>query len=229
MFGGAPGTFDERLQKAIVDARQHRRNQHGTGPYLVVEWHGEGDEPFSQQRAETSDFTVVLCDGWTKPPGIPDAQTRSLLAAISLLAPKLLAIKQADEGFIYYQSSGKPLYCYSPRTSGTAFTSLAVEVNTFTTAEAWFTRFLADDDVERVVRLLVASYEAEGDTLRAFLNSWNALEILVSKLFSRYEQGFLGHLVAADSPRARHQYVQRIRDVMKDKYRLTDMFAASRS
>ena len=44
-------------------------------------------------------------------------------------------------------------------------------------------------------------------------------------MFSNYETEFLGSLTSDKDPKAKEWYVKRIREVMKDKYRLRDRFA----
>jgi hypothetical protein len=80
-------------------------------------------------------------------------------------------------------------------------------------------------DLERVHQLYAASLEQAHDRLRAFQAGWAALEIFVNKVFSDYEQSFLGELASHTDPQAKQWYVDRIREVMKDKYRLRDRFA----
>jgi hypothetical protein len=83
----------------------------------------------------------------------------------------------------------------------------------------------AASDLTRVRELYAASLETADDHLRAFLAGWTALEILVNKVFPTYEDKFLGGIASANDPEAKAWYVQRIREVMKDKYRLRDRFA----
>jgi hypothetical protein len=70
----------------------------------------------------------------------------------------------------------------------------------------------------------VSDYET--DRLKAFLSGWAALEILVAKAFKRYEYAFLSPLTNASQPTLRERFLERIKGVMKDKYRLIDKFVA---
>jgi hypothetical protein len=102
----------------------------------------------------------------------------------------------------------------------------AISVDTLDSVGNWY-RAIAGDlkFVERVVRLPTASLQTEGDALRAFLHAWTALEILINKTFKRYETQFFSELSEGNHPKARLQYLERIREVMGNKYRLTDKFA----
>jgi hypothetical protein len=60
--------------------------------------------------------------------------------------------------------------------------------------------------------------------MRSFLAVWTAIEIFINKTFKAYEEPFFRELNEGDYPDARRQYFERLRDVMKDKYRLIDKF-----
>jgi hypothetical protein len=72
---------------------------------------------------------------------------------------------------------------------------------------------------------LTSSLEKEEDQLRAFLAAWNALEIFINKVFSHYEQGLFKELKDGKPQLSWKQYLDRVQDVMRDKYRLADRFA----
>jgi hypothetical protein len=83
---------------------------------------------------------------------------------------------------------------------------------------------VGDQELERVVRLLVSSLQTNGDALRSFLYAWAAIEIFVSKNFGFYEERFFRKLDDGGHSDARRRYLKRIRTVMTDRYRLTDKF-----
>ncbi|AOV17634.1 hypothetical protein BJI67_11700 [Acidihalobacter aeolianus] len=64
------------------------------------------------------------------------------------------------------------------------------------------------------------------DQLKTFLSGWAALEILIAKAFKRYEQEFLSPFTQIGQESMRERFLARIKDVMKDKYRLSDKFVA---
>ena len=66
----------------------------------------------------------------------------------------------------------------------------------------------------------------ESDRLKAFLFGWAALEIFVNTSFKIYEKVFLSPLTDAGQPTLRERFLERVKDVMKDKYRLTEKFVA---
>jgi len=64
------------------------------------------------------------------------------------------------------------------------------------------------------------------DRLKAFLSGWAALEILIAKAFRAYEHAFFSPLTNAGQPTLRERFLDRIKGVMEDKYRLNDKFLA---
>lgn len=73
-------------------------------------------------------------------------------------------------------------------------------------------------------RLLTQSLETTQDNLRAFMSAWSALEILTNKVFHVYEEKFIAGIVDDHNSHGVNN-LERIKDAMKDKYRLTDKFS----
>jgi hypothetical protein len=84
----------------------------------------------------------------------------------------------------------------------------------------------ADTILQRVQRLIRSSFETEDDPLRSFLAAWLAFEIFVNMVFGTYEAFFFNSLLEEGHLEIQRKYLTRIREVMKDKYRLADKFAA---
>ena len=80
------------------------------------------------------------------------------------------------------------------------------------------------NDVGAVQRLFSVMADVGTDRLKAFLSGWAALEILIGKAFKTYEQDFLSPLKNAGQATLRDRFLGRIKEVMNDKYRLTDKF-----
>jgi hypothetical protein len=226
IFRGATGDPEERLQAAQQSSAQHRNDNHGPGPYLVLDWSGTAETFAPSREVETEDFIVALeneKDG--RPPGVPSDQADAILAALAVTAPKLFAAREATEGLFYRAASGKPIYPFRLRGSASGYVSSPVDRATLQTVQLWFDRITRQRTFERVVRLLNASFQSPDDPLRAFMSAWSALEILVQKLFTDYERSFFQHLEDAERPAAQRAYIARVREVMRDKYRLADKFS----
>lgn len=61
--------------------------------------------------------------------------------------------------------------------------------------------------------------------MRAFISAWTSLEILINRIFSIYEDKFIYNIENDHNSHGVNQFLTRIKDVMKDKYRLTDKFS----
>src|SRR5215204_2890300 len=76
-----------------------------------------------------------------------------------------------------------------------------------------------------VSTLLAESLDVSTDRLRTFLFTYIALEILIHKLFSVYEQIFVHELTSRSPvPGTTSRYFDRIKKVMQDKYNPIDKF-----
>ncbi len=85
-------------------------------------------------------------------------------------------------------------------------------------------RLVEGAGLERVSRLLNLSRDRQTDALQAFLAGWAALEIFVNKSFSgSYETRWFAQLEEAAPPSSAPVF-ERLRTVMRDKYRLADKF-----
>ena len=76
---------------------------------------------------------------------------------------------------------------------------------------------IANQNLERVVRLLVSSLKTDNDVLRSFLFGWMALEIFINKAFSIYEPRFFNEISIGHFPEVLPQFLDRIQQVIKDK------------
>ncbi len=81
-------------------------------------------------------------------------------------------------------------------------------------------------ELESVYRLAAQMMDYRTDRLRAFLSGWAAFEILISKSFRLHEEAFLAPLSVGSLSGMRGKFVERLKGVMKDKYRLADKFVA---
>ena len=79
---------------------------------------------------------------------------------------------------------------------------------------------------ESVERLFSEMSNNNNDQLKRFIFGWTALEILIAKSFHDYESIFLSPFTDGAQNTLRGKFLDRIRHVMKDKYRLTDKFVA---
>ena len=220
--------FKQRVAEAVEEIRLSRTKQFGGNPFLVVIGEGEVTLFNPSHEREAGDF-IVCFDGINKDI-IRDKYNKAIAAIITSLtseADNIIGIKKAADSVVFFQEGGKPVYSYSASVGAAkAYVSTKLTMERMEAIEKLYRLFVADTTLQRVQRLLKTSLENEEDPLRSFLAAWSAFEILVNKIFSTYENKFFSAFLEEEYPEARKKYLERIRNVMKDKYRLADKFAA---
>jgi hypothetical protein len=219
------GITQERLEDELEKIRESRTSRFGTGPYLVLMRDDEVEGFSPEYEIETEDF--VVCRGGPPRDILRQASSPHVLTALAALAVAtgdVSRIKEVSDTVVFFRSDGKPIYCYTLSATANAGVIRAVSEDALGSVEYWYRTIAHDRELERAVRLLVSSLQTEGDALRSFLHAWTALEILINKSFGSYEEQFFLELGEDHHPIARRQYLERMREVMRDKYRLTDKF-----
>jgi citrate synthase len=83
---------------------------------------------------------------------------------------------------------------------------------------------VAPKNLRHIPRLLAQSNENRLQSLNAFISAWAGLEILIAATFQQYEESWTTS-INGGLPTSALNVANRIRTIMKDKYRLTDKFA----
>src|SRR5690242_8495644 len=81
-------------------------------------------------------------------------------------------------------------------------------------------RLLSDKDLPRALSLLRASLDRATDELQGFIAAWSALEIFVNAAFKSNYALRYSQIIEKGATLAAKPVVERIAEVMKDKYRL---------
>jgi hypothetical protein len=226
---GQPGLeiSSERITEELEKIRESRKSQFGTGPYLIFVRDGEIEDFSSAELVKDFEDFLVYQGGppreTLRQPSRP--YVRAALGAMTIAMGDVHGIKTVSDTVVFFRSDGKPLYCYTVSATADASVIRAISEEKLDSVEEWYRVISRNPKFERVVRLLVASLQAEGDALRSFLYAWTALEILINKMFSQYEKRFFEELSEDHNLGAHRQYLESVREVMKRKYRLTDKFA----
>jgi hypothetical protein len=224
--GATQDALEATLRAAVAAAQAHRERTFGKGPYLLLERTGIVGDFDATHVVEYADFAVCMNGDSVKVPnGITETLADAVIASLALAAVQLLSVRIAGQALIFVREDGRSVHTFTLTMSGSAYVSSPIQAADLPDIPTRFQRLASDTLFRRVTALLVASLGVDADPLRAFLNAWSALEILVSKLFPLYEERFFRPIAAADATAAQRTYVARIREVMSDKYRLTDKFA----
>lgn len=226
LTGGLGSGHEERLAEEIEKARARRSDAHPSGPFLLVEVSSELEVTPPEIVREFDEFTVAF-DAIDKEPlrsryrGV----AATIVGGLQVASTKDWAVRRIGEGIYLTQADGKTLYSFSASVgTPTVVVASPIENDLAELALKYVGQLSADESLSRPLGLFLQALDLDADPLRRFLSGWSALEILVNKLFPHYQRLFLEMTVEAASPGIR-RFSERIRDVMKDKYRLADKFA----
>jgi hypothetical protein len=207
--------------------RELRAKDFSGGPSLVVTISGEEqDFPLGEQIKEFPEFIVTLCDSPSeKIRQASESLVTAALTAFTLAAVNPLSIKKVHSEIVLRNANKKIVYAFRMSGKATVFASIAISHEIIEATKTMYFKLAKTQVFDRVYRLLVASMQNETDKFRSFLTAWTALEIFLNKTFKEHEILMFDELNKGDHPTTRRQYLNRIQDVMKDKYNIYDRFS----
>ena len=219
MFGQVQsGTFHEQLEETASGIKQSRKQKLGAGSYLIFFKDGNVDEFTPSNQGENEEF-VICFDGASKEP-IRQASEPYIITALSTLmlaASNTQGVLQVSDEVVFFRDDNKPVYCYTPSLSGTLSVSQCITLEEVSSVSDLYKILIANQNLERVVRLLVSSLKTDNDVLRSFLFGWMALEIFINKAFIIYEPRFFNEISIGHFPEVLPQFLDRIQKVIKGK------------
>jgi hypothetical protein len=229
MVGVAPAEADprERFATNIAAIRERRHREAGAGVFVVFKATGEVERPDFTYRRDFAD--VAFCFDAFPKGFLRDKVRRYVTGTLALLAVALSANKPEGiqkVGEVTYLVDGeRTIYSFTAEFgNATLIAARKMETAPIEFVQQHATRFLADQNLEKVARLLAASLDRSADRLRSFISTWSAFEIFVNTAFKQqYDAAWLARL-SEGTPAAGRTYFERLRDVMKDKVRLADKF-----
>jgi hypothetical protein len=220
--------FGDAVALAMDNIRTARQKKAGEQAALVVEAHGEVAATIDKERLAERDGFVVAFDAVDKQT-IRQAHRRDVEAmrlALALESEPPLRFTPLIDDIYLTDEQGRTLYSLTFSVTGEATVSRGLAPDGPSRISARYVRLARMESLERVQRLFSEMADSEADRLRAFLTGWAALEVFINKTFKTYEDRFLAPLTAAEQPVLRERFLVRVKEVMKDKYRLTDKFLA---
>lgn len=214
------------LERHIIRIRENRKKQLGTSEALVFIAEGEVEADLSGPSVDRGDYTlgfdVVSKEQITE---TLSTEVNAILAGLCLSAENdSLQLRRLDGDVYLVGESGKPMYSLGISISGKAYSSRQTTDEVVEKTRKHFSSLAIDSSLSRVYKLYIQGVSRENDELRRFMFSWSALEILINKVFSEYEKLFIQNLLGADPVNNAQRYFDRVRDVMKEKYRIMDKF-----
>lgn len=220
--------FKQLVKSAVEEVRSQRQKEGGKHPFLVIVAGGEVDLTEPRHIREAEDF-IVWFDGIDKEKirtgfGL---QINAVMTSIFSSVKNVVGIKKLGDAVVFFREDNKPVYSYT-LTPGSvrAYISRILTEDQARNISQLYPALVQDRSLQRVHQLIRSSYETRDDPLRSFIAAWSAIEIFINKVFSQYEAAFFNSMLEENHPDAQQKYLTRIRDVMKDKYRLGDKFAA---
>lgn len=216
-------SFEVELKKSLEEIRSARQ-KNGWDTVLIAEGYGQAIVS-TAASTKTDDFTVIL-DGIDKSSikKVHSEELESMALALGFEADIPSSFVKIAEGIYFTDSEGGTAYSLSFLLSGRASASIGLSKDRLANISSQFRQIQSSSTLRSVRRLYFRMAEYENDPLRAFLFGWSALEILISKTFSEYEQEFMAPLRAGPQSGLRDEFLQRVRDVMLGRYRLLDKF-----
>jgi hypothetical protein len=220
------GTYEERLAREVAELKESRHKETGDGAFLVFEAQGEVADFDPQPQRELSDYVIALDEA-------PKQEIRAryegaihaLLSAFAIAAEHLCGVKKVVDWITYLRDDGKALYCYRLGGSGSGYVSSPLPHDALPFINRSARTLSRHQSLVDPARLLSRSLAESSDPLLSFLSVWSGLEIFVNKNFKHYENRVLGRLSAGSPPPVPARLIDRIRNVMSDKYHLADKFS----
>jgi hypothetical protein len=210
--------------KLIRDERAARLGQHAV-LLALIQGEQDGDVIGDLNQVDNCFFAI---DAFEKSP-IKQRYSRaveSIKLAIGLEGTTLSKFELLADGIYALDDFACPIHSFKLSMSADLAVSSPISAEGAARISENFRKVASEIELESVQRLMAQMSDAKVDRLKAFLSGWTALEILVAKAFKTSEEVFLSPLSHPGPTTLRERFLVRLKQVMKDKYRLLDKFLA---
>ncbi len=216
------------IDSEIKKIQAERLSQNKSGTYAVINISGHAELNINENLLRETDHFRITFDAIDKN-SIRNQHKERIYAIVASLAistsPEYHAERIAS-GIYFLDTNGKPLYTYTLQgRRGRVILSSPVDLEKKTEIYKLIGLSNANMQFKTPFRLLTQSLETTHDNLRAFISAWSALEILTNKVFPVYEEKFIAGIMNDHNSHGVNNFLDRIKYVMKDKYRLVDKFS----
>ena len=216
------------IDSEITKIQEERLSKNKSGAYAVIIIKGQADLNIKENLHRETDQFRICFDAIDKGSIRNQHKERihAIVASISISINPGYHAERIASGICFFDANDKPLYSYTFQ-GGRARLILAKAVDTEKKIKISKIIGLSNANLQLKTpfQLLTQSLETTQDNLRAFVSAWAALEILTNKVFLVYEEQFIAGTVNDHNSHGVNHFLERIKDVMKDKYRLTDKFS----
>lgn len=219
-----PEAVEVELQK-IQGARGSKKK---SGAYAVINIEGSEELNINKKLHKETDRFRICFDAIDKNSlrNKHKEKVHSIVSSLSMCTGPEYHSEMISNGIHFVDENGKPLYTFTVQ-GGRARIIIAkpIDIEKENEITKVIDLSISNQQVKTPFRLFAQSLETTNDELRAFISAWSALEIFTNKVFSIYEKQFIANIANDHSSHGVNQFLARIKDVMKDKYRLTDKFS----
>lgn len=222
-----PADFQMALASEVQEIKTERKMKVGAQAVLLFQAHGEIKASVKEPLREHGTF-IVTFDAIERDRVRQLHQTdiEAMKVALAFESDPPSRFAYLADGTYLLNDAGKPIYSISFSISAEGCVSTPLSNEAAARIGARYAALNQENDFDSVERLFSEMADYGTNRLKAFMLGWAALEILIAKSFKSYEQAFLSPFTNADQPTLRGRFLARVKDVMKDKYRLTDKFIA---
>lgn len=228
MFGDEKSQeLPEAIKSEVEKLQEERISKNKNGTYVVIILEGKEELEIKENLHRETDQFRICFDAIDKE-AIRKKHIETIHATIASLAISTSPEYHAEKittGLYFIDDNKKPLYSFSFQ-GGRARLILSKPISEDIESEIKKNIGLSysNKQLKTPFRLLTQSLETTNDNLRAFLLAWSSIEILTNKVFPYYEDKFVSGIAYDHNSHGVNNFFDRIKDVMKDKYRLTDKF-----
>ncbi len=229
MFG------DEKLQEMpiaidteVKKIQEERVSKKKTGAFAVIIIKGNEELTINQKLHKETDQFRICFDAIDKDliKKQHKEKIHSIVSSLSMTTSPEYHAEIVSSGTYFIDENDKPLYSFTMQ-GGNARLILSKPIDL--EKENEIAKIIGisnnNEQFKTPFRLYTQSLETTEDKLRSFISAWSALEIFTNKVFSIYEEKFIDNIADDHGSHGVNQFLKRIKDVMKDKYRLTDKFS----
>jgi len=226
---------DDKLQKLpeaikveLQNIQESRMQKKESGAYVVIIIKGNKELNFDKKLHKEIDQFHICFDAIEKDSlrNQHKEKVHSIVSSLSMCTDPAYHAERISSGIHFVDDNGKPLYSFTVQ-GGRARVILAkpVDIERENEITEVINLSIGNQQLKTPFRLFTQSLETTNDELRSFISAWSALEIFTNKVFSIYEKQFIINISNDHNSHGVNQFLARIKNVMKDKYRLTDKFS----
>lgn len=219
-------SFEEKLPQEINCIADQRKEQFKDNQILVVNVIGEIEPNFSEDLIKDYGDFVVCFDAVNRSNISQQSAklTNLLISSLYLSTERYFEFNRILSGFHLQDEEGKLFYSFSLEVSGKCTISNPVSDNSIIKTTEYANKIAQSSLSKKVISLMSQALDENNDVLKSFLFAWSALEIFIQQAFKEYEQKYIDNILGNNPLILTKKYFERIKDVMKDKYRLNDKF-----